>query len=279
MTKEDKFNSFFKLHSENVDNANNQGFWKLSDEIVKEYLLEIIKKRSRVVIVDFGGGTGRWAEILDKFLSDSQIIIVDLSKDMLNVARKKVESGVYRNNVKLINADISDVKELNDNMADYVISTYNPLSFVKRPQNAINEAYRIAKNNGKVAITIQAYYNALYSKIYNYQAPVEELLQIQKNKKLFWNSFIPETWQLSQQDMEKMFKQAGFKKIESRGIACITQPQSEDWDQTNIKIGKLSHKLNTDRVFFDTVLNLELIAGKDQYAVNRGMNIMTIGKK
>ena len=41
--KKEKFDSFFKIHSENVDNANNQGFWKLSDEIVKNYLLEIIK--------------------------------------------------------------------------------------------------------------------------------------------------------------------------------------------------------------------------------------------
>ena len=35
MKEDEKFNSFFKLHSENVDNANNQGFWKLSDEIIK----------------------------------------------------------------------------------------------------------------------------------------------------------------------------------------------------------------------------------------------------
>ena len=43
--KKDKFDSFFKLHSENVDNANSQGFWKLSDEIVKSFLLEVIDNR------------------------------------------------------------------------------------------------------------------------------------------------------------------------------------------------------------------------------------------
>lgn len=277
--KKDKFDSFFKLHSENVDNANSQGFWKLSDEIVKSFLLEVIDNRKGVTIVDFGGGTGKWAKILDDFLVESEIIIVDLSKDMLGVAETKIKAGLYKNKISLINADMTNVKELGNNIADYIISTYNPLSFVDNPQSVIDEAYRIVKPGGKVTITVQAYYNALYSKIYNYQAPVEELRQIREKKKLFWNDFVPETWQLSQQDMEEMFKQAGFNEIESRGIACITQPQDEDWDQTNTKIGKLSKKLNTDEAFFKAVLESELIAGKDQYAVNRGMNIMTIGKK
>lgn len=277
--KKDKFDSFFKLHSENVDNANSQGFWKLSDEIVKSFLLEVIDNRKGVTIVDFGGGTGKWAKILDDFLVESEIIIVDLSKDMLGVAETKIKAGLYKNKISLINADMTNVKELGNNIADYIISTYNPLSFVDNPQSVIDEAYRIVKPGGKVTITVQAYYNALYSKIYNYQAPVEELRQIREKKKLFWNDFVPETWQLSQQDMEEMFRQAGFNEIESRGIACITQPQDEDWDQTNTKIGKLSKRLNTDEAFFKAVLESELIAGKDQYAVNRGMNIMTIGKK
>lgn len=277
--KKEKFDSFFKIHSENVDNANNQGFWKLSDEIVKNYLLEIIKNRSNVTIVDFGGGTGRWAKILDEYLVNSHIIIVDLSKDMLGVAAAKIKAGNYKNKISLINADIANVQELDDGIADYIISTYNPLSFVDNPQDVINEAYRIVKQNSKVAITTQAYYNALYSKIFNYQAEPQELLRIQKDKKLVWNDFVPETWQLSQEDMEKMFELAGFRNIESRGIACVTQPQDEDWDQTNVKIGKLSKKLNSNQEFFDTVLQLELAAGKDQQAVNRGMNIMTIGEK
>lgn len=277
--KKEKFDSFFKIHSENVDNANNQGFWKLSDEIVKNYLLEIIKNRSNVTIVDFGGGTGRWAKILDEYLVNSHIIIVDLSKDMLGVAAAKIKAGNYKNKISLINADIANVQELDGGIADYIISTYNPLSFVDNPQDVINKAYRIVKQNGKVAITTQAYYNALYSKIFNYQAEPQELLRIQKDKKLVWNDFVPETWQLSQEDMENMFELAGFRNIESRGIACVTQPQDEDWDQTNVKIEKLSKKLNSNQEFFDTVLQLELAAGKDQQAVNRGMNIMTIGEK
>lgn len=279
MIEKNKFDSFFKLHSENVDNASNQGFWRLSDEIVKSFLLEIIEKREGVVVVDFGGGTGKWAKILDDFLSDSKIVIVDISKDMLSVAKRKIEAGLYKNEIEVIESDIAKIDRLGSDVADYIISTYNPLSFVESPQLVIDEAYRILKPTGKAAITAQAYYNALFSKIYNYQASAEEIESIYRRKKLFWNDFVPETWQLSKQDLESMFDKSGFKNITSRGIACVTQPQEEDWDQTNKKIGALSSKLDSDTAFFEEVLKTELLVGKNQYAVNRGMNIMTIGEK
>lgn len=279
MSNIDKFNSFFKLHSKNVDNSNTQGFWKLSDEIIKTFLLDIISKRDGITLVDFGGGTGRWAQILDEYLKNSHIIIVDLSSDMLDVARSKVAKGVFKNKITLINSDMAQVESLKTNSADYIISTYNPLSFSTKPQKAINEAYRIVKKGGSVALTTQGYHNALFSQIYNFQAPSKALQDLCQRKKLAWNDFVPETWQLSKEDMEKMFKKAGFRDIESRGIACVIQPQDEDWDQSNTKIGKLSRKLNTDEEFFNTVLQIELSVGREQDCVNRGMNIMTIGQK
>ena len=277
--KDDKFDSFFEIHSQNVDNANNQGFWKLSDTIVERFLLETMTKRHGVTVVDFGGGTGRWFERLDSYFKDSQFYIVDLSKDMLSVAEQKIKANKFNNQLTLIHSDIANVPDFADNTADYIISTYNPISFVADPQKVVNEAFRILKPGGKVMIMTQAWHNALYSKIMNYNASTTELKNIFTNKKLTWNDFVPETWQLSQQDMEKLFTKAGFKNIESRGIACLIQPQDEDWDQSNQKIGPLSHRLETDTEFFDTILDMELNVGRNQSAVNRGMNIMTIGQK
>jgi ubiquinone/menaquinone biosynthesis C-methylase UbiE len=279
MTNDDNFKSFFKTHSENVDNSNQQGFWKLTDELMKTFLLEVCDKRDNVVVADFGGGTGRWVEILDKYFKDSKFIIVDLSPDMLSKAQSKKESGAYKNDVVLINSDIAKVGSLANDSVDYVISTYNPISFVEDPQQVVREVFRVLKPGGRAAITAQAYYNALYSKINNYSASSKELRLIHASRKLRWNDIVPQTWQLSQQDIEKMFTVAGFSQVESRGIATITQPQDEDWDQSNKKIGRLSSKLNNDKDFFQAVYDLELMAGKDQSAVNRAMNIMAIGEK
>jgi len=279
MIDNSKFNSFFKLHSENVDNSNNQGFWKVTDEVIKSYILENTSKKDGITLVDLGGGTGRWISKLDRYFTNSKFIIVDLSSDMLKKAQEKIDNGIFNNEVQLVESNIEDISLLDDNIADVIISTYNPLSFTNEPQKVINEAYRILKADGIAMITSQAYYNALYSKINNYLADVKELEYIRNEKKLKWNDFVPETWQLSKEDLENMYKNAGFKNVFSRGIATIIQPQKEDFDQTNSELGSLSSKLNDDEAFFNFILDLEINAGKDEFAVNRAMNIMVLGKK
>jgi len=274
-----EFNEFFKVHSRNVDNSNSLGFWKLTDEIIETYLLDNMTKRDNVTVVDFGGGTGRWLLMLDKYFTNSKFIIVDLSADMMAQAKKKLNAGTYKNNVELMASDISAIKELKDNKADYIISTYNPLSFVNDPQLAINEAFRILKWGGRAMITVQGYYNALYSKVNNSLADHEELNLLFKDKKVQWNPSVPSLWQLAKSDMEKMFVNSGFKDISSYGIACVTQPQGEDFDPENSQLGSLSKKLNEDEAFYSTLLRIELNIGRNPDAVDRGMNIMTLGTK
>lgn len=278
MNKEE-FDSFFKIHSQNVDNADRLGFWGLTDKVLETYLLESMPNREGVALVDFGGGTGRWLKKLDSKFTNSKFIIVDLSTDMLAQAKKKVENGDFTNDITLIESDISDIKDLEDNSVDYIISTYNPLSFVSKPQAAINEAYRILKPSGVAMITVQGYYNALYSKLNNSVAEADVLQAIYEDKKVKWNDSVPTLWQLPQSDMLSMFKNSGFNDVECRGIATVIQPQGEDFDPENKLLGSISKKLNEDESFFNTVFEIELNAGKDQQAINRAMNILTIGRK
>jgi len=277
--KKAEFNKFFKQYSENVDNSEKLGFWKLTDNIIETYLLKQMKKRKNVTIVDFGGGTGRWLETLDKHFEDSTLVLVDLSEDMLAVAKKKAIESRFKNKIKIIHSDIAYVKELENNSVDYLISTYNPLSFVPAPQKVIDECYRILRKGGSAMITVQGLYNALYSKINNFMADSEELNSIFNTKKVKWDAYVPSLWQLSKSDMEDLFAKANFQSIESRGIAVLVQPQPEDFDPENKKLGPLSKKLNEDKAFYNTVLELELKIGLEQDAVNRAMNILTIGHK
>jgi ubiquinone/menaquinone biosynthesis C-methylase UbiE len=274
-----EFDSFFEVHSQNVDNSNSLGFWQLTDEVLKTYLLDFMPKRSGVTVVDFGGGTGRWLLALDEYFTDSTFIILDKSKDMLAQAQKKADAKLYKNKIQLINGDISNADQVPETTADYIISTYNPISFVDEPQLVINEAFRILKPGGTAMITVQGYYNALYSKVNNFLADASELHDIFAEKKVKWNPDVPKLWQLPKADMESMFRTSGFNSVESRGIACITQPQGEDFDPENKQLGSLSKKLNEDPDFYKSLLKIELEIGRDQNAVDRGMNILTIGKK
>lgn len=274
-----EFDEFFSMHSQNVDNASKLGFWALTDDLLKEFLLENMPKRSGVTVVDFGGGTGRWLKTLDEYFTDTKFIIVDLSADMLAQAQRKKDEGAYRNRVELIESNIENIPDLADNSADYIISTYNPLSFVDAPQNVIIEAYRILKKDGCAMITVQGYYNALYSKLNNSIADAKELSKIQADMKVKWNDFVPALWQLPKSRMEELFLTAGFIDVEFRGIATVIQPQGEDFDPENKQLGPISEKLNSDQDFYNAVYSIEKQASMDQNAIDRAMNILTIGRK
>lgn len=274
-----QFNEFFAVHAQNVDNADSLGFWALTDKLLKEFLLEQMPQRKNVHVIDFGGGTGRWLKALDGYFTDSMFTLVDLSDDMLAQAREKVKNGQYKNSLTIIKSDISNITDLQADVADYVISTYNPLSFVPEPQLAINEAFRVLKDGGKAMITIQGYYNALYSKLNNAVADADELLSIMNNKKVKWNPSVPALWQLSKNDMYTLFADAGFSDVEFRGIATVIQPQGEDFDPENKQFGEISKKLNDDASFYDAVYELERRASTDQNAIDRAMNMLTIGTK
>lgn len=277
---EDEFNSFFRQHSENVDNSNSLGFWRLTDEILRTYLLENMPKREGVTVVDLGGGTGRWLQDLDPYFKNSKFILVDLSKDMLAKAQARVGAGAYVNSIKLINNDISKhIDDIPDSSVDYIISTYNPLSFVDEPQKTVDEAFRVLKPNGIAQLTVQGYYNALFSKINNSLADTDELERIFSEQKVKWSAGVPKLWQLPKKAMENFFTNSGFVDVESRGIATVTQPQGEDFDPENKQLGALSKKLNEDDAFYDTLLKIELVAGRDQSAVDRAVNILTLGRK
>src|SRR3989344_945543 len=84
------FKFFFENYSKNVDNANNQYFWRLSDKIILSIIEKFLKNQAtkHSVILDAGGGTGRWIEILAKKYP-SKFILYDFSAEMLDVAKNK----------------------------------------------------------------------------------------------------------------------------------------------------------------------------------------------
>ena len=109
-------------------------------------------------------------------------------------------------------------------------------------------------------------------------ASAGEIRDIFEEKKVQWTPDVPKLWQLSKDDMKQLFKKSGFKPISSRGIACIVQPQTEDFDPENKKVGSLS-KLLANPKYFETLLEIEHQIGATDSAVDRAMNILTIGIK
>ncbi|PIP30250.1 hypothetical protein COZ22_00755 [bacterium (Candidatus Howlettbacteria) CG_4_10_14_3_um_filter_37_10] len=275
-----EFKQFFEPYAKNVDKADSQYFWKLSDHIIQEIIKQNIPATSNPnqVILDAGGGTGRWIIKLSKIF-DHQFVLYDLSEDMLFKARKNIKEARIENKVKIIQGDLIDMSQISDESVDHVVSIYSPISFVEKRKKMVREIHRILKKGGRLIIMGHSYHNAIASKINNYAALAEELKKLEVDYLVKWAPYVPELHVFSRESMESLLKKANFRLIKSYGVPIFAQPGIEDFDPSNNKKSLISKTLEEKPEFFESVFKLEMKYNSVQELVNRGVNIFTVVEK
>src|SRR3989344_2481036 len=274
------FKSFFKSYAENVDNADQLFFWKLSDELIEDVLIKNLSKRlSRTYkILDAGGGTGRWiVKIKKKY--ECTFVLYDLSKEMLKKAKENFNSIDLIDRVKIYQGNLENMNKIKDESIDYLISIYNPISFVSHPDKVLKEFHRIISKKGRVIIMAQNIYNGICSKMNNPLSSVQELKELEQKNIIKWNPYTPTLSLFSKESLQSLLEENGFRIIKSYGIPIFLQPGPEDFDSANRLKSKISHKLEKDLDFYKEVKRIESKYNSFEELVNRGMNILTVAEK
>jgi ubiquinone/menaquinone biosynthesis C-methylase UbiE len=275
-----EFNKFFEAYSKNVDNANAHGFWKLSDMLITQIIKDNIPTESvykNNIILDAGGGTGRWVCELSK-IYDSEFIIYDLSGDMLKKAKENVKKFGVEDRIRLIKGDLKNMRELASNSVDHIISIYSPISFIYEKEKAFAEMFRVLKNKGKLIIMGHGFHNAIASKINNFCANADELKMMDEEQMVKWDKYVPKLNIFSKEILEEDLRQAGFFPEKNYGVPVFVQPGPEDFDPENKKKSRISAALEK-KDFFQKVFELEMKYNCRPTIANRGMNIFTVACK
>ncbi|OYP37753.1 SAM-dependent methyltransferase [Rhodopirellula sp. MGV] len=100
--------------------------------------------------VDMGAGTGRNVlRVADRITDMKEVLLVDLSKSMLNVAREKLNQRQL-GNASCVHADVT-MLDLPDESVDIVTFFYS-LTMIPNWFAAIEVAHRILKPGGTIAV-------------------------------------------------------------------------------------------------------------------------------
>jgi arsenite methyltransferase len=102
-------------------------------------------------VVDLGSGAGFDAFIVSPVVEETgKVIGIDLSDDMLALARNNAKKGDYQN-VEFIKGDIEDLP-LADQTADHIISNC-VINLSLHKDKVYKEAFRVLKKGGKLSVS------------------------------------------------------------------------------------------------------------------------------
>jgi len=120
--------------------------WKFYIEASIQQTLTRIHLAPEDRVLDVGCGTGVLLESLARASPQAQLTGVDLSGDMLKIARRRLGSGV---DLQVATAESLPFREA---AFDIVVST-NVFHFIRQPVAALQEIFRVLKSSGKIVIT------------------------------------------------------------------------------------------------------------------------------
>jgi len=111
---------------------------------------EVKKKHPKGTLVDIGCGPGHLITAIAKSLPNLRIVGVDISEEMLKVARNSLASSVLDKRIEYRQGDVQKLP-FEDNAIDFAVSTLS-LHHWPDPDIALQEIYRVLRPEGQFLI-------------------------------------------------------------------------------------------------------------------------------
>ena len=198
------------------------------DRVWRRRVMRIVRRAKAHKIMDVATGTGDLAIAMAKRVDRTQILGVDLSEEMLAVAREKVRKQGLEERIMLEKGDAENLVMVTDESVDAVTVAFGVRNFENMEQG-LRELYRTIKPGGKlVVLEFSMPKNRLVRWIYRQYA--HRLLpyvggMISKDRRAY--TYLPDSVEEfpAPERFAEILKGVGFSKVRLRsqsfGIAYI----------------------------------------------------------
>lgn len=141
----------YNRKSESYESIRESLVFRIYDAITWKYLEPYVPTSPNSLVLDAGGGTGRWAIPIAK--KGCRVILLDISEKMLNIARQRVEAEGLTDSIKIQKSDMRRL-DYPDDTFDLVLSEHTLFLF-DQPDQMVSELVRVSKRGAHIILSAQ----------------------------------------------------------------------------------------------------------------------------
>lgn len=267
---------YFKNKAKDYDLVEGQTYWILSDKLLWENFKETVlnKLPSDFKFLDAGGGTGRWTiKILEEYPMATGTI-VDISKEMLNEARKKIEYKQLSKRVEIIENNLENLENMELDQFDLSFNFHNVLGFVENPKRVIHELKKVTKKDGYiVSLVPNLYHNIFFNIFVNNMELAMETLETNKGR---FTKNMPSMNMFTPNSIKDLYTEEGITTELISGFPITIYPGMQE-TQIDGNSEHIQDILENEKVF-NKIYEIERKAFKNSDIAARGNQIYIIGR-
>lgn len=193
------------------------------DRVWRRRVMRIVRRSKARRIMDLATGTGDLAIAMAKRVDRTQILGIDLSEEMLEVARAKVQKQGLEERIMLEKGDAENLTMVADGSIDAVTVAFGVRNF-ENMERGLSEIYRTLRAEGKlVVLEFSMPKNRFVRWVYSYYA--HRLLprigaMISKDRRAY--TYLPESVEEfpAPERFAEILKSVGFSRVKLRSQSC-----------------------------------------------------------
>jgi ubiquinone/menaquinone biosynthesis C-methylase UbiE len=145
----DEIETYYDERSKGYDEIFGILIFRVLDTITWKYLAPYVPTNPDALVLDAGGGTGRWTVLIAG--KGCKVVLIDASEGMLKIAAKKIGEEGLRRKIIIKKGDITQTGYANETF-DMIFSEQTFFLF-KEPDVLLKELYRVLKKKGRLVIS------------------------------------------------------------------------------------------------------------------------------
>jgi ubiquinone/menaquinone biosynthesis C-methylase UbiE len=152
--KVEEVKSYYDDKAKSYEEPFSMLYFKIFDTVTWKYIEPYVPKDTNALILDAGGGTGRWTIRIAR--KGCRIILMDASSKMLNIAAKRAKEQGLQHKIIVKRGDITKT-DFEDETFDMVLCEHTLFLF-KEPDIVIKELVRVLKRKAPLIISVHNRY-------------------------------------------------------------------------------------------------------------------------